>query len=145
MRPPSTSSCPARAGWHPYTAAHPPEPPVISTIHQQRTKWSRPNFFTHSMITFKTIMILYERQNFEAIVLGWDSTYNLTSSIRTVPPLESFSQIAVTSSRVSQFTKNDIAGGKVKYGPPFNAVDSCPSSWNVTVITDPFEPCPNSP
>jgi hypothetical protein len=31
-----------------------------------------------------------------------------------------------------------MAGEKVKYGPPFNAMNSCPSSWNVTVITVPF-------
>src|SRR3972149_9809250 len=51
------------------------------------------------------------------------------------PPSESLSHNLSTSSCVSQFTTNDMAGEKLNIGPPFNATNSCPSSWNVTVIT----------
>src|SRR5713101_6974398 len=61
------------------------------------------------------------------------------------PPSESFSQNASTSSCVSQFTTNDIAGEKVNCGPPFSAINSCPSSWNVATITVPLGPGPASP
>src|SRR2546422_10244534 len=61
------------------------------------------------------------------------------------PPSESFSHNSSTSSCVSQFTKKDMAGEKVNIGPPFNAVNSCPSSLNVTDITVPFGPGPASP
>src|SRR5215469_1397950 len=54
------------------------------------------------------------------------------------PPSESLSQSSSTSSCVSQFTKNDIAGENLKTGPPFNAINSCPSSSNVTLITVPL-------
>src|SRR5437870_386191 len=53
------------------------------------------------------------------------------------PPSESFSHKSSTSSCVSQFTKNDMAGENLKTGPPFNAMNCCPSSSNVTVITVP--------
>jgi hypothetical protein len=38
-----------------------------------------------------------------------------------------------------------MAGEKVKWGPPFNAMNSCPLSWNVADITVPFGPGPPSP
>src|SRR5436190_3917485 len=61
------------------------------------------------------------------------------------PPSESFSHNSSTSCCVSQFTKNDIAGVKEKWGPPLSAKNCCPSSSNVTDITDPFGPGPASP
>src|SRR5919199_5929399 len=54
------------------------------------------------------------------------------------PPSESFSQRLSTSFCVSQFTRNDIAGENLKMGPPFKAMNLCPSSSKVTVITVPF-------
>src|SRR6185437_7234992 len=45
------------------------------------------------------------------------------------PPSESFSHSSSTSSCVSQLTKSEMAGVKVKCGPPLNAKNSCPSSW----------------
>src|SRR6059058_1910153 len=54
------------------------------------------------------------------------------------PPSESFSHKSSTSSCVSQFTKNDMAGENLKTGPPFNAMNVCPSSSNVTIITVPL-------
>src|SRR5262245_38837969 len=53
------------------------------------------------------------------------------------PPAESLSQNSSTSSCVSQSTKNDIAGEKVKSGPPLKAMNSCPSSSNVADMTEP--------
>src|SRR5882762_11517770 len=61
------------------------------------------------------------------------------------PPADSFSHSSSTSCCVSQFTKNDTAGEKVKCGPPLSAKKSCPSSWNVGDITVPFGPGPASP
>src|SRR5258708_9700104 len=61
------------------------------------------------------------------------------------PPAESLSHKSSTSSCVLQFTKNDMAGENLKCGPPFNAMKSCPSSWKVTDITEPFCPGPASP
>src|SRR4030095_8029328 len=61
------------------------------------------------------------------------------------PPSESFSHKSSTSACVSQLTKNEIAGEKVNIGPPFNAMNSCPSSWNVADITVPSCPGPVSP
>ena len=61
------------------------------------------------------------------------------------PPAESLSQNASTSSCVSQVTKSDMAGVKVKCGPPFKAMNRWPSSSNVTARTDPFGPGPASP
>src|SRR6266849_1659982 len=55
-----------------------------------------------------------------------------------LPPCESFSHSSSTSCCVSQFTKKDMASENLKCGPPFKAMNSCPSSWNVTVITVPF-------
>src|SRR5437899_4500085 len=46
------------------------------------------------------------------------------------PPAESCSHNSSTSSCVSQFTKNDMAGEKVNCGPPFNAMNCSPSSSN---------------
>jgi hypothetical protein len=43
------------------------------------------------------------------------------------PPADSFSHNSSTSSWVSQFTKNEIAGENLNAGPPFNAMNSCPS------------------
>src|SRR5207249_1340091 len=54
------------------------------------------------------------------------------------PPLESFSHSSSTSSCVLQFTKNDMASENLNSGPPLSAINSCPSSWNVTVITVPL-------
>src|SRR5690242_4528364 len=54
------------------------------------------------------------------------------------PPSESFSHKSSTSSCVLQFTKNDMAGENLKTGPPFNAINSCPSSSKVTVIAVPL-------
>src|SRR5919197_204390 len=54
------------------------------------------------------------------------------------PPSESFSHKSSTSCCVSQLTKNDIAGENLKIGLPFNAINCCPSSSKVTVITVPF-------
>src|SRR5919202_3589891 len=56
----------------------------------------------------------------------------------TFPSSESFSQRSSTSFCVSQLTRNDIAGENLKMGPPFNAMNLCPSSSKVTVITVPF-------
>src|SRR6266568_8365521 len=61
------------------------------------------------------------------------------------PPMDSLSQTSSTSSCVLQFTTNDMASVNLKRGPPFNAVNSCPSSRNVTVITVPLSPGPASP
>src|ERR1700674_1394446 len=61
------------------------------------------------------------------------------------PPSESFSQKPSTSSCVSQFTTKDIASVNLNWGPPFNAMNSCPSSWKVATITVPFGPGPPSP
>src|SRR5438445_11041319 len=61
------------------------------------------------------------------------------------PPAESLSQRSSTSSCVWQFTKKDIAGVKVNRGPPLSAKKACPSSSNVTDMTDPFGPGPASP
>src|SRR6267142_2264219 len=54
------------------------------------------------------------------------------------PPADRFFQKWSTSSCVSQFTTSDIASVNLKCGPPFNAVNCCPSSSNATVMTDPF-------
>src|ERR1700736_151101 len=62
-----------------------------------------------------------------------------------LPPSESFSHSLSTSCCVSQFTKNDIAGVNLNCGPPFRAMNSCPSSWNVADITVPFGSGPPSP
>src|SRR6266513_1540753 len=61
------------------------------------------------------------------------------------PPSECFSHNSSTSSCVSQFMKNDMAAVIVNTGPPCNAMNSCPSSWNVADITVPFGPGPASP
>src|ERR1700733_2657852 len=61
------------------------------------------------------------------------------------PPSESFSHNSSTSLCVSQFTKKEIAGENLYCGPPFNAVNSCPSRENVTIITVPLGPGPASP
>src|SRR5947209_14980855 len=45
------------------------------------------------------------------------------------PPSESFSHKSSSSSCVSQLTKNDMAGENLKTGPPFNAMNCCPSSF----------------
>src|SRR2546422_11610865 len=54
------------------------------------------------------------------------------------PPAESFFQNLSTSACVLQFTTNDMASVNLKCGPPCSATKSCPSSWNSTVITEPF-------
>src|SRR2546422_675527 len=54
------------------------------------------------------------------------------------PPSESFSHSSSTSFCVLQFTTNDMASVNLKCGPPFNAANACPSSWNAMVITVPL-------
>src|ERR1700730_16174603 len=61
------------------------------------------------------------------------------------PPSESFSHSSSTSCCVSQVTKNEMASVNLKCGPPLSAINSCPSRWNVPVITVPFGPGPASP
>src|SRR5205809_2410342 len=61
------------------------------------------------------------------------------------PPSESSSQNLSTSSWVLQCTENDMASVNLNWGPPFNAVYSCPSSSKTTVITLPLGPGPASP
>src|SRR2546425_4272534 len=56
------------------------------------------------------------------------------------PPAESFSQYRSISSCVSQLTTNEMASVNLKCGPPLSATNSCPSSWNATVMTDPAGP-----
>src|SRR2546430_7067094 len=46
------------------------------------------------------------------------------------PPAESFSHSSSTSFWVLQFTTNDTACENLNCGPPFKAMNSCPSSWN---------------
>src|SRR6266851_2338641 len=53
------------------------------------------------------------------------------------PPSESLLQNSSTSSCVLQSTENETASVNLKWGPPFNAMNSCPPSTNVTVITLP--------
>src|ERR687887_624323 len=65
-------------------------------------------------------------------------SFNQPHCSTSPPPSESFSHRLSTSSCVSQLTRNDIAGENLKIGPPFKAMNSCPSSSNVTVITVPF-------
>src|ERR1700680_813763 len=84
----------------------------------------------------------------KAVGITCQDTPNLSSSqphLFFFPPSQSFSHISSTSSCVSQFTKNEIAGEKVNCGPPFNAMNSCPSSSKVADITAPFGPRPASP
>src|SRR5438046_9362784 len=61
------------------------------------------------------------------------------------PPAESFFQNLSTSACVLQFTTNEMASVNLKCGPPLSATNSCPSSWNSTVMTEPFGPAPASP
>src|SRR5271157_1584990 len=61
------------------------------------------------------------------------------------PPSESFSHNSSTSAWVSQCTKNEMASVNLNSGPPFNAMNSCPSSSNVAVMTVPAVPGPSSP
>src|SRR5262245_46135413 len=61
------------------------------------------------------------------------------------PPSESFSHNSSTSSCDLQSTLNEMASVNLKCGPPLSAMRSCPSSWNVAVITDPLGPGPASP
>src|SRR4030095_10980527 len=61
------------------------------------------------------------------------------------PPAESFSHNSSTSSCVLQSTPNEMASVNLKCGPPFNAMKSSPSSWNVAVMTVPLGPGPAPP
>src|SRR4029077_82814 len=61
------------------------------------------------------------------------------------PPSESLSHSSSTSCCVSQFTTSEIASVKVNCEPPFRAINSCPLSSNLAVITVPFGPGPASP
>src|SRR4051794_30721543 len=54
------------------------------------------------------------------------------------PPAESCSHSLSTSACVSQLTTNEMASVNLKCGPPFNAVNCCPSSSKAMVITDPL-------
>src|ERR1051325_10426569 len=56
----------------------------------------------------------------------------------TSPPSESFSHNSSTSCCVSQLTRNDIAGENLNIEPPFTAMNVCPSSSNLIVITVPL-------
>src|SRR5947208_801507 len=58
------------------------------------------------------------------------------------PPSDSFSHSSSTSCCVSQLTKSEIAGVNEYIGPPFKAMNSCPSSVNVTDMTLPLPPEP---
>src|SRR5882762_57384 len=60
------------------------------------------------------------------------------------PPAESFSHNPSTSVCVSQFTKNEMAGENLKCGPPLRAINFCPSSSKVPVMTVPLGPAPLS-
>ena len=62
-----------------------------------------------------------------------------------VPPSDRDSHRPSTSSWVSQFTTNEIAGVNANSGPPFSATNSCPSSRKSIVITVPAGPGPASP
>src|SRR5436190_2239436 len=44
------------------------------------------------------------------------------------PLAESFSHSSSTACCVSQFTKREIASVNLNFGPPFSAMNSCPSS-----------------
>src|SRR6266513_1752483 len=55
------------------------------------------------------------------------------------PPAESFFQNLSTSACVLQFTTNEMASVNLKCGPPLSATNSCPSSCNSIVITDPAD------
>src|SRR5437763_17143388 len=61
------------------------------------------------------------------------------------PPADSFSHSSSTPSCVSQFTKNEMASVNLNCGPPFKAMNSYPSSWNVADIAVPFGLGPASP
>jgi len=65
---------------------------------------------------------------------------------RKKPPAASstISSVTVTSC-VSQFTHSEMASVNENSGPPFRAVNPCPSSWNATVMTVPASPGPSSP
>src|SRR3990172_8808466 len=56
------------------------------------------------------------------------------------PPAESFSHSSSTSACVSQLTKSEKPWAKVKLGPPFRAINSCPSSTKVADMTAPPSP-----
>src|SRR5207245_11650177 len=53
------------------------------------------------------------------------------------PPSESLSQNQSTSSCVLQLTTSDMAGEKVKTGPPLIATNSWPASWTFPINTAP--------
>src|SRR3972149_6049876 len=56
------------------------------------------------------------------------------------PSAVSFTHNSSTSSWVSQSTKNEMASLNLNCGPAFNAMNSCPSSSNVTDMAMPFGP-----
>src|ERR1700716_607193 len=62
-----------------------------------------------------------------------------------LPPAESLSHKSSTSCCVSQFTNSETAGVNLYCGPPFSTWNSCPSIWNVPVITEPSGPGPAFP
>src|SRR6266699_264507 len=61
------------------------------------------------------------------------------------PPADSLSHRSSTSCCVSQFTNSEMACVQLYCGPPFRAEKSCPSSWKLQDMTDPFGPGPASP
>lgn len=61
------------------------------------------------------------------------------------PPSESLSQSSSTSSWVSQSTKSEMPWAKLKEGPPFSAMNSCPASSNVADMNVPAGAGPASP
>src|SRR5258708_19561329 len=60
----------------------------------------------------------------------------------SLPPAESLFQNLSTSACDLQLTTNEMASVNLKCGPPLSATNSCPASWNATVITHPFGPPP---
>src|SRR6266516_7858478 len=54
------------------------------------------------------------------------------------PPSESLFHKSSTSSCVPQFTRNEMSGENLKTGPPFNAMNRCPSRSKLTIITVPL-------
>src|SRR3989304_3231082 len=61
------------------------------------------------------------------------------------PPALSLLHSSSTSCCVSQSTSSEIASVNLKCGPPLSAMNSWPSSWNLTVMAAPLGPGPPSP
>src|SRR6185312_3598870 len=61
------------------------------------------------------------------------------------PSAVSLDQYSSTSCCVLQWTTKETDSLNLKFGPPFNAVNSTPSMENDATMTDPFGPGPASP